>query len=89
MNFLDIEITDTERIFCSKYHCIFIDVCHGYKCQHGGTCVVRGGHPKCNCPSAYFGKHCEQKGVYKPLFVIITNKRTHKNYPNVYENAIL
>ena len=34
--------------------------CHGFTCQHNGTCRLKHGQPECQCPdSMYRGRQCE------------------------------
>ena len=35
------------------------DPCAGLICKNGGSCVTNGGIATCQCPSGFYGDHCE------------------------------
>ncbi|KAL3869158.1 hypothetical protein ACJMK2_041871 [Sinanodonta woodiana] len=52
-----------------------LDGCRSYTCEHNGTCLMDGGHARCDCPFGTSGEKCE--------------KVTEVRYPKFYGNSYL
>ena len=46
-----------------KHNCSFVDLCELNQCHNGATCTGSPTTYRCECPSNYKGKHCDEPGA--------------------------